>query len=284
MVRQVAGDRLEVMSLLPVGGDPHTYEPVPGDVRKIAESDIVFYNGLGLEKWLEKLLKNAGGNRPFIAVTSGLEPIRDSRGNPDPHLWMEVHSAMGYVKNIRDALIELDPAGEAIYKTNASSYLSELEKLDAWVFEQVNTIPIERRKLVTTHDAFRYFGKRYGFRVVGTIWGISTEDEPSAQEIAKLVDAIRSENVPVVFIETTVNPKLMERIAKETGVKIGKKLYGDSLGPSGSGADTYIGMIQSNVRAIVEALKESDTSYLEKKTDIIFSNCGEFGVEQTICD
>ncbi|GBD39990.1 Manganese-binding lipoprotein MntA [bacterium HR37] len=254
MVAQVAGERVEVISLLPIGGDPHTYEPVPGDLKKIAESDIVFFNGLGLEKWLEKLLKNAGGTRPYVAVTDGLEPIRDERGDPDPHLWMDVTKAMGYVRNIRDALVEFDPEGEQVYRENAAGYLLELEKLDKWIFEQVETIPPQRRKLVTTHDAFRYFGQRYGFKVVGTIWGISTEDEPSAQEIAQLIDAIRRERVPAVFIETTVNPKLMERVAREAGVKVGRKLYGDSLGPPGSGADTYIGMMRSNVLSIVQAL------------------------------
>jgi len=159
------------------------------------------------------------------------------------------------VENIRDALIAFDPPGRATYEANAARYLRELETLHRWIQQQVAQIPPERRKLVTTHDAFRYFGHRYGFKVVGTIWGISTEDEPSAQEIARLVEAIRRERVPAVFVETTINPKLMERVAREAGVRIGPKLYGDSLGPPGSGADTYVGMMRHNVRAIVEALR-----------------------------
>lgn len=257
--RQVAQDRVDVSSLLPVGTDPHTYEPVPRDVQKIAEARILFYNGLKLEKWLEEMIENAGGTPIMVEVSRGLRPlVQESgryRGDPDPHLWMDPVFAKRYVENIRDALVAFDPLGRATYEANAARYLRELETLHRWIQQQVAQIPPERRKLVTTHDAFRYFGHRYGFEVVGTIWGISTEDEPSAQEIARLVDAIRRERVPAVFVETTVNPKLMERVAWEAGVRIGPKLYGDSLGPPGSGADTYVGMMRHNVRAIVEALR-----------------------------
>ncbi len=256
---QVAGDRVEVTSLIPVGGDPHTYEPVPKDVQKVAEAQIVFYNGLGLEKWLEELVENAGGQRVSVELTRGLRPAVQTegryRGDPDPHLWMDPVFAKTYVQNVRDALVRFDPPGRAAYEQNAARYLRELDLLDAWIREQVAHLPPERRKLVTTHDAFRYFGQRYGFRVVGTIWGISTEDEPSAQEIARLVDRIRAERVPAVFVETTINPKLMERVAREAGVRVGRKLYGDSLGPPGSDADTYVKMMRHNVRAMVEALR-----------------------------
>ncbi len=258
-VAQVAQDRVEVTSLIPVGGDPHTYEPVPKDVQRVAESRVVFYNGLGLEKWLEELIENAGGQRVSVQLTRGLRPAIQTegryRGDPDPHLWMDLVFAKTYVENARDALAQLDPAGRAVYERNAARYLRELDALHAWIQQQVAQIPPHRRKLVTTHDAYRYFGHRYGFKVVGTIWGISTEDEPSAQEIARLVDRIRAEGVPAVFVETTINPKLMERVAREAGVRVGQKLYGDSLGPPGSDADTYVRMMRHNVRAIVEALR-----------------------------
>ncbi len=255
LARQVAGDRVEVRSLLAAGADPHTYEPVPADVRLIARSDLVLYNGFNLEKWLEKLIANAGGTRPRVAVAEGLAAIGDGRGDPDPHLWMDPVQARGYVVNIRDALIRLDPEGAGAYRENARRYLEALEALDRWIREQVATIPPERRKLVTTHDAFRYFGRRYGFHVVGTIWGISTEDEPSAREMAALVDAVRREGVPAVFVETTINPRLMQRIAEDAGVRIGRPLYGDSLGPPGSGAETYLDMMRFNVMALVEGLR-----------------------------
>jgi len=259
LVSQVAGDRVEVSSLIPVGGDPHTYEPVPRDVQRVAEAQLVFYNGLGLEKWLEELIENAGGRRVSVLLTRGLRPAVQTegryRGDPDPHLWMDPVFAKKYVENARDALVAFDPAGRATYEANAARYLRELDALHAWIQQQTARIPPHRRKLVTTHDAFRYFGQRYGFRVVGTIWGISTEDEPSAQEIARLVDRIRAEGVPAVFVETTINPKLMERVAREAGVRVGDRLYGDSLGPRGSDADTYVKMMRHNVRAIVEALR-----------------------------
>ncbi len=257
--RQVAGDRLEVTSLLPVGSDPHTYEPVPQDVRRVAEAHVLVYNGLKLEKWLEKLLENAGGRFVKVEATRGLQPVLQQsgpdRGDPDPHLWMDPVFAQTYVRNIRDALVAFDPAGRAVYEANAQRYLRELERLHRFVQKQIQQIPPAHRKLVTTHDAFRYFGRRYGLAVVGTIWGISTEDEPSAQEIAQLVDRIRRERVPAVFVETTISPKLMERVAREAGVRIGGRLYGDSLGPPGSGAETYLGMMRHNVRVIVEALR-----------------------------
>ncbi len=259
LVSQVAGDRVEVVSLIPVGGDPHTYEPVPKDVQKVAESQLVFTNGLGLEKWLEELIENAGGRQVTVVLTRGLRPAIQTegryRGDPDPHLWMDPMFAKKYVENARDALVRFDPEGRATYERNAARTLRELDALHAWIQERVARIPPHRRKLVTTHDAFRYFGQRYGFRVVGTIWGISTEDEPSAQEIARLVDRIRAEGVPAVFVETTINPKLMERVAREAGVRVGEKLYGDSLGPPGSEANTYGKMMRHNVRAIVEALR-----------------------------
>ncbi|MEM4658083.1 MAG: zinc ABC transporter substrate-binding protein [Candidatus Methanosuratincola sp.] len=256
LVSQVAGDRIEVHSLLPLGGDPHTYEPVPGDLKKIAHSDIVFYNGLGLEKWLEKLLRNAGGVRKEIEVTQGLKAKIDARGHTDPHLWMNPEFVRtAYIPNIVRALINFDPGGEEQYKRNAERYIKELEELDAWARNVVSQIPPENRKLVTTHDAFAYFGEHYGFKIIGSIWGVSTEDEPSPRDISRLIDMIKREKVKAVFVETTINPKLMESIAHEAKVKIGRPLYGDSLGPEGSGAETYIGMIKRNLEAIAEALR-----------------------------
>ena len=254
-VKNVAGDKIEAVSLLPVGSDPHIYEPVPRDVQQIVDSDIVFYNGFNLEKWLEELLENAGGNRQSFQVAKGLEPRKNARGDPDPHLWMDPVYAIKYVENIRDVLSEFDQENANYYKKNAEKYIAELKELDKWIRERVEEIPKQNRKLVTTHDAYAYFGERYGFKVVGSIWGITTEDEPSAQEIARLVDVIKSENVQTVFVETTINPKLMERVAKDAGANLGKPLYGDSLGLPGSGADTYISMIKTNVNNIVEGLK-----------------------------
>jgi manganese/iron transport system substrate-binding protein len=151
-------------------------------------------------------------------------------------------------------LTALDPAGAEAYAANAAAYLRVLDELDGWIAEQVAQVPPERRKLVTTHDAFRYFGERYGLEVVGTIWGISTEREPSAEEVRGLVDAVRAERVPVVFGETSVSPRLLERVARDAGVEVGEPLYGDSLGAPGSGADTYVGMMETNTQRLVAGL------------------------------
>jgi ABC-type Zn uptake system ZnuABC Zn-binding protein ZnuA len=161
---------------------------------------------------------------------------------------------VAYVRNIETALAERYPAHAAEFARNAAAYVTQLEALDREVAARLDAIPADRRKLVTTHDAFRYFGRRYGIDVVATIWGVSTEREPSAREIRRIVDAIRAQGVHVVFVETTINPALMVRIAEETGIHVGTPLYGDSVGKPGGGADSYLGMMRSNLRALVDGL------------------------------
>lgn len=258
-VRAVAGDRLEVVSIVHVGGDPHTYEPVPSDARRIADADVVVRNGLGLERWLDRLIAT-GAKAQVVTATEGLDPLLQAhgeyRGHPDPHLWMDPRFADAYVRNIEAALSERYPSHAAEFAERARRYVERLEALDREIAGTLAGIERERRKLVTTHDAFRYFGRRYGVEVVATIWGISTEREPSAREIRAIVDGIRKHDVRVVFVETTVNPALMLRIAEETGIHVGAPLYGDSVGPPGSGADTYLGMMRANTRAVAEGLRE----------------------------
>ena len=258
-VRAVAGERLEVVSIVHVGGDPHTYEPVPSDARRIADADLVVRNGLGLERWLDRLIATNAKTR-VVTVTEGLVPLvqadGDYEGHPDPHLWMDPRLAAAYVRNIEAALAERYPQHATEFAENARSYAERLEVLDRDIAHELSGIGEERRKLVTTHDAFRYFGRRYGVEVVATIWGISTEREPSAREIRSIVDGIREHGVRSVFVETTVNPALMLRIAEETGIQIGAPLYGDSVGPPGSGADTYVGMMRANASAVAEGLRE----------------------------
>lgn len=256
LVAEVAGDRVDVSSVVPLGGDPHTYEATPSDARLVSDADVVFRNGLGLERWLDQLVDATAGG-VVVTVTEGLDPAWDEEaGAVDPHLWMDPLMVVRYVEVIRAALTDLDPGGARAYEQAAAAYVDALHQLDAWIAEQVETVPPERRKLVTTHDAFRYFGERYGLDVVGTIWGTSTEREPSADEIRRLVDAVRDEGVPAVFVETTVSPRLMERVARDAGVRVGEPLYGDSLGAAGSGADTYLGMMRANTSAIVAGLRE----------------------------
>ena len=258
-VRAVAGDRLEVVSIVHVGGDPHTYEPVPSDARRIADAEVVVRNGLGLERWLDRLIAT-GAKARVVTATEGLDPVLQAdgeyRGHPDPHLWMDPLLAAAYVGNIEAALSERYPLHATEFAERARRYVERLEALDREIAGALAGIGPERRKLVTTHDAFRYFGRRYGLEVVATIWGISTEREPSAREIRAIVDGIREHGVRAVFVETTVNPALMLRIAEETGIHVGAPLHGDSVGPPGSGADTYLGMMRANTRAVAEGLRQ----------------------------
>lgn len=260
MVRAVAGDAVTVISIVHIGGDPHVYEPLPSDARALARAHIVFRNGLGLERWLDKLIGAATAARPVVTVTRGLPALvqstGDYRGDPDPHLWMDPAHAQVYVDNIAAGLAGRFPRHAAAFRRNADDYRRRLHELSGWIAAEVAAVPPVRRKLVTTHDAFRYFGERFGFTVVATIWGISTEREPSAAEVAGIIRAVREAAVPAVFVETTVNPKLMRRIARDAGVALGRPLYGDSVGEPGSGAETYTGMMRANTRAIVEALSE----------------------------
>lgn len=255
--QRVADGCVEVRGLLPIGGDPHVYEPVPRDVRAVAESDLVLYNGFGLEGWLDRLVRNAGGERRVVEVAQGLTPIygqyQEGR-DPDPHMWGDVQRFTHYVESIRDALTELAPKCEATFEARARDYVDELRALDSWVRERVATIPPQNRYLVTSHDAFQYYATAYELDVLGTPIGVSTDEEASAQTVARIVDDVRRTGIPALFVETTVNPSLIRRIASETGAAIGGELYSDSLGSPGSGADTYVGMIVHNTRTIVNAL------------------------------
>ncbi|HUG24690.1 metal ABC transporter solute-binding protein, Zn/Mn family [Piscinibacter sp.] len=257
-VRAVAGDTLVVESVVPVGGDPHTYEPVPSDARRLASAAIVFRNGLGLERWLDKLIGEARPDRPVVTLTEGFASLRVTEGayagDPDPHAWMDPHIAVRYVDAVERSLRTLYPRHAATYAANAARYREQLDVLDRDIRALMNSVPQAQRQLVTTHDAFRYFARRYGLNMVASIWGISTETEPSAREVARIVGAIRKSGVPAVFVETTINPKLMQRIAAEARVRIGEPLYGDSVGAPGSGAASYLGMMRANAQAIARGL------------------------------
>lgn len=257
VAQYIAGDRLEVYCIMPIGGDPHIYQPVPGDARMIARSDLVLLNGLQLEGWLTELARHAGGSRPMIVVTEGINPLKDDErhGEPDPHAWFDVRNMHYYVDNIVRGFLLIDPDGEEEYRARAREYKAKLDSLDSWVREQIATLPEERRILITSHDAFRYFGEAYGVRVLA-LQGISTEAQPQTRDVIELVRTIRQYNVPAVFIETSVNPKMLEQIARDSGVRIGGELFSDSIGYPDHEGGTYIGMIRYNVRTFVEAMSE----------------------------
>jgi len=265
MIAEVAdhlgGQCLHVHGLLPVGGDPHVYEPVPRDVRAVVESDLVLYNGFGLEAWLDRLIRNAGGTRPVVEVAAGLTPIygiyQDGQ-DPDPHLWGNVQHFAHYVERIEEALADLAPQCAHEISERSAAYREKLTALHVWVTERTATIPPRNRYLVTSHDAFQYFAEAYGLEVLGSPIGISTDEQPSARTVVRIVEDIRRTGIPAIFVETTINPNVIHRIARETGVEVGGELYSDSLGERGSGADSYVGMIVHNTRTIVRALGGED--------------------------
>lgn len=262
VVARVGGDAILLTVLLPIGADPHTYEPTPADLAAVSQAHVLFINGLGLEGFLERTLRNVGGDLPVVPISAGIlpRPLEEhaeehAPGEWDPHVWLDVRNVMVWVENTRRVLSALDPDHADLYAANATAYRQELEALDTWIQEQVTQVPPQNRKLVTNHPAFGYLANRYGFEQVTAVYPISPGAEPSAREIAQLEETIRQFGVPAVFAETTVNPKLAEQMARDTGVRL-VTLYTGSLGPPGSGAETYVAMMQYNIRAIVEALSE----------------------------
>jgi len=268
ITQNIAGDRISVDSLLPVGADPHAYQAAPSDVAKIAESNLLILNGVEYEHFIEPLLENAGGERIIIEATAGLEPhpveehaegAAPADGHDheagDPHMWLDPNLVVSYVENIRDGLIQIDVEGTQIYKVNADAYIAQLKELNQWIIEQVNAIPAERRLLVTNHEAVGYFAERYGFEVVGAVIpSLSTDAGTSAKELAALIEVIKTSGAPAIFLGEVENPDLANQIAAETDVRVVDNLHLESL-TVGSPAATYIDMMKHNVNQIVDALK-----------------------------
>ena len=266
VVRQVGGDRIELMTLISIGVDPHSYVPTPADTAAIHDAHVVFANGAGLEASLGKMMENAGGDAADIILSQGIE-LRQLTGGQtgegeaghgqedvDPHLWFDVKNVIHWVETIERTLSALDPANSETYQANAVAYRQQLEELDAWVVRQMDTLPEANRMLVTNHPAFGYLADRYGLEQMGAVYPVSPSAEPSAQDIAALEDTIRALGVPAIFTESTVNPNLAQQVAADMGVKL-VALYSESLGGPGSGAESYIELMHYDVRAIVEALR-----------------------------
>ena len=257
IARNVAGDQLVTQSLLPFGTDPHSYQPVPQDTRKINDSKVLIVNGANYERSLEPLLANARDKKEFIEASSGLRLITSSSNDQevDPHLWLDPNNVIVYVDNIREGLTHFNPKGADSYEANARAYIAQLQELDAWINGQVAQIPPKRRVLVTNHDSLEYFAERYGFKAVGAISNsVSSEDAPSAQQMADIIDRMKLFEVPAIFLDAADNPALAQQIASETGAKVVTGLHFESL-TEGGPAGTYIDMMRYNVTKIVEALK-----------------------------
>lgn len=258
LARQIGEPEVEVVGIMQPGGDPHLYQPTPADARRIAQSDLVITSGLHLEGWIDDLVRNAGGVRPVVVASDGVDAIRmeESPGGVDPHFWFDLPSwqiAAGNVGSAIEAQLGADtPEGKAV-ASRLDAYQRRTKALDGWVRDQLATIPEAQRVLVTSHDAFGYFARRYQLDVVA-LQGISTEEEASQRDVANVVEAVRRRGAPAVFVETSVNPSLVEQVARETGAKVAGPLYSDSIGPLDGPASTFHGTVRENTRMMVEAL------------------------------
>ncbi|MCU0524475.1 MAG: zinc ABC transporter substrate-binding protein [Elainella sp. Prado103] len=256
--QQVGGEEIELVSILQPGADPHVYEPTPADTRAFETADLILYNGYNLEPGLIRLMNAAGTAADKQAVGEAVPPLqldKEGRQVPDPHVWGNAANTIQMVEAIRDALIEQSPEDRDLFTQNADRLMAQLADLHTWIQQQTATIPVDQRKLVTTHDAFQYYAQAYGLSVAGTLIGISTEEQPSAQTVQKLVEAIRGIGVPAIFAETTINPQLISTVATEAQVKLADPpLYSDSIGAPGSNADSYIKMMVLNTETIVQNL------------------------------
>jgi ABC-type Zn uptake system ZnuABC Zn-binding protein ZnuA len=261
IVQNVAGDRAQVSSLIPIGVDPHSFEMTPKDVASLSQADIIVLNGMGLESWLDKTVTADSQAKLILNASDGLK-VRTPNATElvdepqDPHFWMDPTRVIGYARNIRDGLSRVDPDGKTDYEKNADAYIAKLTELDGWISSQVSQIPAEKRLLVTNHETFGYYADRYGFTITGTIIpGISTDSTPTAQQMAALIDQIRATKTPAIFLETGVNPDLADQIAQETGAKVITDLYTHSITASYGPAPTYIAMLRYDTAQIVAALK-----------------------------
>jgi ABC-type Zn uptake system ZnuABC Zn-binding protein ZnuA len=279
ITKNIAGSRLEIETLIPLGLDPHSFEPSPGDVAKISDSDILIINGSGFEEWLKDIITGANEKITIVECSKGLKnrmQNEDGQANSsnkggqetaienetgylhdgDPHFWLDPNLVMVYVQNLKDALIESDPQGKDLYDKNAVEYTARLIELDSWIIEEVKKIPLDKRLLVTNHESFGYYADRYGFKIIGTIIpNFSSASSPSAKEVSGLIEKIKATNVRAIFLETGSDSKIADQIAKETGIKIVTELFTHSITEPGGLAPTYIEMIEFDTKTIVESLK-----------------------------
>ena len=254
----IGGEAIDQTGILEPGADPHVYEPVPQDSIAFEEADLILYNGYNLEPGLIRLMNAAGVNAQKFAVGEVVSPLDfeyQGQQQSDPHVWGDAENAIQMVNAIRDRLIELSPEDREEFTNNAAQLNEQLQQLDRWIAEQIQTIPKDQRQLVTTHDAFQYYARAYGLEIPGTLIGISTEEQPSAQTVKNLATQINRTGVKAIFAETTINPALIQTVAEESGAKLApQELYSDSIGAPGSEGDSYIKMLVANTRAIVDAL------------------------------
>ena len=253
MVEQVTGDLATVTTIVGPDADAHVYAPNVNDARAVANADIIFVNGLGFETWSKTLIENSGTKASVHVATDGIKPVKVD-GETDPHAWNTLPNGVLYVRNIAKAMSEADSANAKTYQANAEAYIEKLEALHKRTLSNLNALPGDRRTVVTAHDAFGYLADAYGLKFLAPI-GIDTETEPSAQNLAKLIDQLKSEKVAGLFVENITSPALVEQISRETGLRIGGRLFSDALSEKGGPATSYLAMFEHNLGVILTALK-----------------------------
>jgi len=260
MTENIVGDKAEVYSRVPIGTDPHMYDPLPTDTSKVSNADLIFYNGLNLETgkgWFQDLLEVTNKKNVAFAVSEEVIPLylteKGKETQADPHAWLDVQNSVKYVDIITKRVIEQDPDNKEFYLNNQSAYVKKLNELDQYAKDAVIDIPQEKRILVTSEGAFKYFSKAYGFESA-FIWEINTDSQGTPEQMKRIINIITENQVPALFLETSVNPKTMETISNETGVPIHSKIFTDSLAKKGEEGDTYIKMIKWNIDKVVEGL------------------------------
>lgn len=257
IVQELGGERVSVTTLVGANADAHVFQPSPQDAKRVAEAKLVVTNGLGFEGWIDRLITSSGRKPMVVVASKGINPIESKddhgHGGLDPHAWQDVGNAKRYAATIAKALAKIDPEGAGDYAQREAAYQAKLESLDADIKASIAAIPAERRKLIASHDAFGYFAQAYGIDVISP-QGVSTETEASAKDVARIIRQIKAEKIPAMFLENVTDPRLIEQISRETGIRIGGKLYSDALSTQDGAAGSYIAMMENNIREIRASL------------------------------
>ena len=258
IAQNVAGDAAEVQSITKPGAEIHDYQPTPQDIAQAQSADLIIWNGLNLERWFERFFQNMK-NVPAIVATDGITPVSiyegEYSGKPNPHAWMSTSNALIYIENIKNAFIKYDPQNAKTYEENATRYAEQIKQLDKPLREKLAQVPENQRWLVTSEGAFGYLTKDYGFKEV-YLWPINAEQQGTPKQVRKVIDAVRKNNIPVVFSESTISPKPMKQVAKETGAKYGGVLYVDSLSNKDGPVPTYVDLLNVTVSTIVKGFEK----------------------------